>query len=122
MSTFLPYLIASVVAACVWTILEFSLGQRKRSWIGLLGAWTASVILAALWKSEVLPLVADLIQLVLLLWLGSILALVVAVVLASVSKELGRRWILCCAVFCLFVHIAAVLHFFWIAAVSPGGV
>jgi|GEM_PF-5325366 hypothetical protein len=122
MNSFLPFLIASFVASCAWTILEFILGQRKRHWMGLLGAWSATVILAGLWQSEAIPWIVYLIQGVLLLWLGSIMALMVAVVMAWVTKEPGRRWILCCAFFCLFIDIAALLNFFWIATVSPSGV
>ena len=122
MNSFLPFLIVLFVAACVWTILEFTLGQWKRRWMGLLGAWTATVILAALWKSEALPWIVNLIQVVLLLWLGSILSLIVAVVLTWATKEPGRRRTLCCALLCLFIDIAALLNFFWIATVSPGGV
>ena len=122
MNSFFPFLIALFVAACAWTILELSLGQRKRRWMGLLGAWTATLILAGLWQSEALPWIVHLIQGVLLLWLGSIMALMVAVVMAWVTKEPGRRWILCCAFFCLFIDIAALLNFFWIATVSPSGV
>ena len=122
MNSFIPFFISSLVIACAWTILELALGQWKRRWIGLLGAWIATVILAALWQSEALPWIANLIQVVLFLWLGSIIALIVTVVLAWVTKESGRRRILCCALFCLCVDIAALLKFFWLAAVSPGGV
>lgn len=122
MNSFLPFLIALFVAACVWTILEFTLGQGKRHWMGLLGAWSATVILAALWQSEALPWVVHLIQGVLLLWLGSILSLIVEVVLTWATKEPGWRRTLCCALLCLFIDIAALLNFFWIATVSPGGV
>jgi hypothetical protein len=122
MNSFLPFLIVLFVAASVWTILEFTLGQRKRCWMGLLGAWTASVILAALWQSEALPWIVHLIQGVLLLWLGSILSLIVEVVLTWTTKEPGWRRTLCCALLCLFIDIAALLNFLWIATVSPGGV
>jgi hypothetical protein len=90
--------------------------------MGLLGAWSATVILAALWKSEALPWIVHLIQGVLLLWLGSILSLIVEVVLTWATKEPGWRRTLCCALLCLFIDIAALLNFFWIATVSPGGV
>ena len=122
MNSFLPFLIALFVAACVWTILEFTLGQWKRRWMGLLGAWSATVILAALWQSEALPWIVNLIQVVLLFWLGSILSLIVAVLLTWTTKGLGWRRILCCALLCLFIDVAALLNFFWIATVSPGGV
>jgi hypothetical protein len=122
MNSFFPFLIVLFVASCAWTILELSLGQRKRRWMGLLGAWTATLILAGLWQSEALPWIVHLIQGVLLLWLGSIIALMVAVVLIWLTKEPGRRRILCCALVCLFVDIATLLNFFWIATVSPSGV
>ena len=122
MNSFLPFLIVLFVAACAWTIFEFILGPRKRHWMGLLGAWSATVILAGLWQSEAIPWIVHLIQGVVLLWLGSVLSLIVDVVLTLTTKELGWRRTLCCALLCLFIDIAALLNFFWIATVSPGGV
>ena len=122
MDSFLPYFIASFVATCAWTILVLAMGKRKRRFLGLMGAWAATLVLAALWQAEAVPWLWGFIQGVVLLWLGAIVLLIVAVVLMISDKEPGRRALLCCALFCIIVNFAAGLLFLWIATVSPGGV
>ena len=122
MNPFLPYLIASLLAACAWTVLVLASGQHKRRFLGLIGAWAAAVVLAALWQAEAIPWLWGFLQLVLLVWLGAIALLIAAVVLIWPVQASGRLPLLFCAVLSIVVNVAAGLHFLWLATVSPGGV
>ena len=122
MNPFLPFLIASFVAACAWTILVLAIDQRKRRFVGLIGAWAATVVLAAFWQAESVPWLWSFLQGVLLVWLGAIALLITAVVSIWRVKEPGRRPLLCCAVLSIVVNVAAGLQFLWLATVSPSGV
>lgn len=122
MNPFLPYFIATLVVACAWTILVLAMDQRKRQFLGLIGAGAATVVLAALWQAEAVPWLWNFLQLVLVVWLGAIALLIIAAVSIWRVKEPGRLPLLCCAVFSIVVNVAAGLHFLWIATVGPGGV
>ena len=122
MNTFLPFFIASFVAACAWTILVLAIDRRKRRFVGLIGAWSATVVLAALWQANAVPWLWVFLQGVLLVWLGAIALLITAVVSIWRVKEPGRRPLLCCAVLSIVVNVAAGLQFLWLATVSPSGV
>ena len=122
MNTFLPFFIASFVAACAWTILVLAIDRRKRRFVGLIGAWSATVVLAALWQANAVPWLWVFLQGVLLVWLSAIALLITAVVSIWRVKEPGRLPLLCCAVLSLVLNVAAGLQFLWIATVSPGGV
>jgi hypothetical protein len=98
------------------------MGQRKRRFVGLIGAWAATVVLAALWQAEAVPWLWVFLQAVLLVWLGAIALIITAVVSIWRIKEPGRRSLLCCAVLSMLVNVAAGLLFLWLATVSPGGV
>jgi len=122
MNPFLPFFIASFVAACAWTILVLAIDRRKRRFVGLIGAWSATVVLAALWQANAVPWLWVFLQGVLLVWLSAIALLITAVVSIWRVKEPGRLPLLCCAVLSLVLNVAAGLQFLWIATVSPGGV
>ena len=122
MNPFLPFLIASFVAACAWTILVLAIDQRKRRFVGLIGAWAATVVLAALWQAEAVLWLWVFSQGVLLVWLGAIALLITAAVSIWRVKEPGRLPLLCCVVLSIVVDVAAGLQFLWLATVSPGGV
>jgi cytochrome bd-type quinol oxidase subunit 1 len=121
-NSFLPFLIASLITAGVWTILAIRFDRHNLRFMGLIGAWVATVILAALWQVEAVPWVANFITMVLLAWLGAIALLFIAIVLTWVAKEPGRGPLLCCAGLSFVVNLAAGLVFLWLATVSPGGV
>jgi hypothetical protein len=96
--------------------------RGKRRFLGWIGAWAATVVLAALWQAEAVPWLWVFIQGVLLVWLGAIVLLIIAVVSIWPVKEPGRRPLLCCAVLSMVINVAAGLQFLWLATVSPGGV
>jgi len=120
MNPFLPLFIASVVAACAWTFL--ALNRRKGQFLGLIGAWAGSLVIAAFWQAEAVPWLWGFLQGVLLVWLGAIALLIIACVSIWNVKEPGRRPLLCCAALSIIVNVAAGLQFLWLATVSPGGV
>jgi hypothetical protein len=122
MNPFLPYLIGSFVAACAWTILVLAIDRRKRGFVGLIGAWAATVVLAALWQAKAVPWLWVFLQGLLLVWLGAIAILITAAVSIWRVKEPGRFPLLCCVVLSIVVNAAAGLQFLWLATVSPGGV
>jgi hypothetical protein len=78
--------------------------------------------LAALWQAEAIPWLGNFLQVVMLVWLSAFIILAMAV--AAMWSEKQPLWLLLvsCAVICIVVNIAAVLHFLWIATVSAGGV
>lgn len=121
MNPFLPFLAASFVAACGWTILVLAIDQRNRRFVGLIGAWAATVVLAALWQAEAVPWLWVLLQGVLLVWLSAVALLIAAVASIWRVTEPGRSPLLFCAVLSLVVNVAAGLQFLWLATVSPGG-
>jgi hypothetical protein len=122
MNAFLPFLIASFAAACVWTILVLAIPQPKRRFVGLIGAWAATLVLAAIWQAEAVPWLWAFLQGVLLVWFGAVALLITAVVSIWRVKGPCRRPLLCCAVVSIVVNVAAGLQFLWLATVSPGGV
>ena len=122
MNPFLPCLIGAFVTACAWSVLVLAVDRRKRRFLGLIGAWSATVVLAALWQANAVPWLWVFLQGVLLVWLGAIALLITAVVSIWRVKEPGRRPLLCCAVLSIVVNVAAGLQFLWLATVSPSGV
>lgn len=122
MNPFLPLFIASVVAACAWTFLVLALNRRKSQFVGLIGAWAGTLVIAAFWQAEAVPWLWGFLQGVLLVWIGAITLLIIACVSIWSAKEPGRRPLLCCAVLSIAVNVAAGLQFLWLATVSPGGV
>ena len=122
MNPFLPLFIASVVTACAWTFLVLALNRRKRQFLGLIGAWAGTLVIAAFWQAEAVPWLWGFLQGVLLVWLGAITLLIIACVSIWSAKEPGRRPLLGCAVLSIAVNVAAGLQFLWLATVSPGGV
>lgn len=122
MNELLPYFIASTLAASAWTIVALTVYPRhRRSW-GLVGAWAATMALAALWQPGVVPWLADFWMGVVFVWLGATALLIIAAALILSTKEPGRGPLLCCAALSVLVNVAAGLHFLWLATVSPGGV
>ncbi len=99
-----------------------AMDKRKRRFVGLIGAWAATLVLAALWQAEAIPWLWVFLHGVLLVWLGAIALVITAVVSIWRVKEPGRRAVLCCAVLSIVVNVAAGLQFLWIATMSPGGV
>lgn len=122
MKPFFPFLIAAFVAACAWTILELTIAQRKRRFLGVMGAWGATVVLAALWQAEAVLWLWAFLQGVLVVWYGSIALLIIAFVSTWRVKEPGRLLFLSCAAISLAANVAAVIQFLWLAMVRPGGV
>jgi hypothetical protein len=122
MNPFLPFLILSLVAACTWTVLVGAFPKRKRRVVGLLGAWAATAVLAALWQSAAVPWLGNLLQAMLLVWLGAIGSVVLAVVAIWQVEEPGRYPLMGCGVLSIVVNVAAGLLFLWEATVGVGGV
>lgn len=122
MNPFSPFVIASFVVACVWTILELAIFRRKRRFVGLMGAWGATVVLAAFWQAEAVAWLWAFLQGVLVIWFGSMVLLIVALVSTWRVKEPGRLPLLCCAALSIVVNVGALCQFLWLATVSPGGV
>ena len=122
MNPFLLLLLTSFIAACAWTILVIRSARHDRRYMGLIGAWIATVVLTALWQAEAVPWLWVFLQGVLLAWLCSIGLLIAATLSIWRFKEPSRRSLLCCAVLSLVVNVAAGVHFLWLATVSPSGV
>jgi hypothetical protein len=122
MSSFLPFVITSFGAACTFTIVVLRLGRPRRGFPGLIGAWAATAVLAAVWQAEAIPWLWEFIRALLFVWLGALALLITAVVLIWPVKEPGRRLLLCCAMVSLVVNVVALGLFLWAATVSPGGV
>lgn len=122
MNSFLPFLIVAIAAACTRTILVVTMDRHPRSYVGLVGAWAATIVLAALWQPEAVPWLWNFLKGVLLVWLGALALVFTAVLSMWRVKEPGRRPLLWCAVLSVVVNVAAGLQFLWIATVSPGGV
>lgn len=122
MNPFLPYCIASTLVAGAWTILALTLYPRHRRLPGLVGAWAATGVLAAVWLGDAIPWIAQSLQGVVFAWLGAIGLMIIAGVFILIDKEPGRGPLLACAALTILINVAAGLHFLWIATVSPGGV
>ena len=122
MNEFLPYFIASSIAACAWTFFAMMIYRRHRGLLGLVGAWAATLVLASLWRADAVPWVSEFLQGVVFVWLAAIGLLIIAAVLILNAKEPGRGPLLCCAALSILINVAAGLHFLWLATVSPGGV
>lgn len=122
MNEFLPYFIASSMAACASTIFALTIYPRHRRFLGLVGTWAATIVLAALWQPGAVPWLVDFLKGVVFVWLGAIALLIIAVVLILSANEPGRGPLLCCAALSILINVAAGLHFLWLATVSPGGV
>jgi hypothetical protein len=122
MNPFLAYFIVSFVVAVVWTILLLSPKRWDLRSVGLAGAWIATVVLASLWQAAAISWLWNFLQLVLLVWLIAMMLLVIAAGATWGAKQPLRIPIVSCALIGVVVNVAAVLHFLWIATVSPGGV
>ncbi len=122
MNPFLIYLIVSIVASAVWTFFVLRANQRNRLSLGLVGAWAATLVLAALWQAEAIPWLWHFLQVVLLIWLSAIIVLVIAAATMWSEKQPLPLLLVSCAVISIVVNVAAGLHFLWIATVSPAGV
>jgi hypothetical protein len=122
MNLWLLLLVAAFVTACLWTILALSVDRRGGRFVGLIGAWTATLILAAFWQEDALPGLWDFLQGVVMVWLLAFALLIAAVVLNMGVQEPSRRPLLWCAVLSLLINVAAGFWFLWEATVSPGGV
>ena len=122
MNPFLPFVIAAGLAALAWTIVLFRIDPAHRRFIGLVGAWIATMVLAALWQADAVPWLWVFLKGVLLVWLGAIACLIIAAVSIWRLKEPHRQALLFCAGLSIVVNIAAGLQFLWLASVSPGGV
>jgi len=122
MNPYLPFMVGALVTACAWTFLVLALDPRRRGIMGLMGAWAATGVLAALWQAEAVPWLWAFLPGVLLVWLGAVVLLIAGAVSSWRSKEPSRLPLLGCAVLSLVVNIAAGCQFLWQATVSPGGV
>jgi phosphatidylserine synthase len=122
MYPFLPYLIASFIAAGTWTMVAIKFGQQRRQFMGLGGAWAATVVLAALLQAEAIPWLGEIAMIVVLVWLGSVGLLAAAAVLTWSARERGRGCFIGCAVVGIIANVVAGSHFLWLATVSSGGV
>jgi hypothetical protein len=121
MNPFLPFLIGSVVLACAWTILAVGI-DRRRQFMGLIGAWVSTAVLAALWQAKAVPWLWIALKAVLVVWMCAIALLITAAVSIRGTRESGRRAFLFCAVASAVVSVASGLWFLWLATVSSGGV
>ncbi len=122
MKPFLIYFIVSIVASIVWSILQLSANQRNRPSLGLVGAWTATLVLAALWQADAVPWLWNFLQLVLLVWLSAIILLMITAAKTWSARQPLRLPLVSCAMISIVVNVAAGLHFLWIATVSSAGV
>lgn len=122
MNLFLPFMTASLVAAFAWTIMTFRIDRDDRRLAGLVGAWIATVILAALWQAEAVPWLWVIVKIVILVWLGALALVVTSAVSYRRVKQPAVRAILSCAIFSIAVNVAAGLVLLWQAVASPGGV
>jgi len=118
----LPCLIASLAAACAWTILVLATERRQRRFAGVAGGWAAAVVLAALWQAEAVPWLWVFVQGVLLVWLGAVALMIAGAVSIWRVKEPGRVPLLACGVLSIVANMAAGWQFLWQATVSAGGV
>lgn len=91
-------------------------------WMGLMGSWGATFVLAALWQAETAPWLGALMMGVLLAWGGAMALLVSGFVSIWRVQAPGRYPLLGCAGLCLAINVAAGLQFVWLATVSSGGV
>ena len=121
MNSFLPFVIASLIPACAWTILAMRIDPRRQS-MGLIGAWISTAVVGALWQAEAVPWLWVALKAVLLVWMCAMAFLIAAVVSMWGSREPGGRAFLFCAVASAVVSVAAGLWFLWVATVSAGGV
>jgi hypothetical protein len=122
MTSFLGFFIASFVVASAWTIVVLTTDRRIGRWMGLMGSWAATLVLAALWQSEAVPWLLALLKGVLLIWVCAMAVVVTGFVSVWRVQAPGRLALLGCAALSLGVNVAAGLHFLWLATVSSGGV
>lgn len=118
----LALFVMSFLSVSTWTTVVLALGRHERGFLGLIGGWVATAVLAALWQADAIPWLREFILPVIIVWLGAIALLIHATGLIWTGNEPGRRPLLCCAVASLVINVAAVLLFLWAATVGPGGV
>lgn len=118
----LALFVMSFLSVSTWTSVVLALGRHERGFLGLIGGWVATAVLAALWQADAIPWLREFILPVIIVWLGAIALLIHATGLVWTGNESGRRPLLCCAVASLVINVAAVLLFLWAATVGPGGV
>jgi hypothetical protein len=122
MNLFLACLTGSFVAACAWTFFLLPSGRPECGWRGMIGAWVATLVLAALGQAEAMPWISVFLKGVLLVWLGAFALVISAAVSVLRVNQAGRLPHLCCAVTSIVVNMIAGLRFVWLAVVDPGGV
>ena len=122
MNPFLPFFIMALIAACAWTILVITIDRRDQRFMGLIGAWTATLVLAAFWQADAVPWLWVVLQGILLVWLGALALLITDLVSIWRNREPCRRFLLWCAIPSIVVNVAAGLQFLWVATVSSGGI
>lgn len=122
MNFFLLCLVACWLAAAVWTCVVFAKGQNTAHSLGVIGAWLACLVLAALWQADAVPWLWVFLKGVLSVWLGAIALLLASAVLLARIKQPGLRLAQGCAVSALAANVAAGMYFLWQATVSGAGV
>lgn len=122
MNLFLFLFIAALIAAVTWTILVLRSEPQNRRFPGLVGAWTTTLILAAMWQAEAVPWLWVFLKIVLMVWFAAMVFLIVATVSISQVKTSTRTPLLCCAFSSILINVSAGVLFLWHATVSGGGV
>ncbi|BCX47451.1 hypothetical protein HAHE_13590 [Haloferula helveola] len=121
-NTFLPFVGTAFLAAAAWTVFTLRTARPQRRFMGPVGAWIGTAVLAALWQAEAIPWLWIFLKVVLLAWMAAIVLLITDIVVTSIRKDPSRGLRLLCAGVSLVANIGAGLVFLWIATVSAGGV
>lgn len=122
MNPFMPYWIASIILAVVWSLFVIKLEKQRRRFLGLSGAWIAALVLTALWQAEAVPRLWIFLQGVLLVWQVALVLIVIGTITTWRAKQPLRWHLTVFALLSIAVNVAAGVHFLWLATVSPGGV
>ena len=122
MTPFMIYWVISTILAAVWAMLLVKINRQNRRFLGVSGAWIATLVLAALWKAEAVPWLWIFVKGVLFIWLGALILIVIGAIATWRAKQPLRWPLLFCALLSIAVNVAAGIQFLWIATVSPGGV
>ncbi len=122
MNPFLTYFVLSIVASVVWTFLLLKAKQLNRQSLGLAGAYVASLVLASLGQAEAFAWLWKFHQLMMFVWLIAIILLVAAAAATWSVRQPLRLPLVFCVVIIIVANVVAVLHFLWLATVSPAGV
>jgi hypothetical protein len=122
MNPFLIYFLVSLVASLLWTLVAYRGHQLRQRPLGLLGAWAATLVLAAFWQADAVPWLWQLLTGVLLVWGGALFLVASSAASKWQQRQPQRLPLVSCAVISMGANVTACLHCLWLATVSPGGV